>query len=130
MSQLESGVGGDVPLFCDVAATHSEILLVTESSRALYCWPCGSGKNGDTPPVSPHPLAYELKLSHGGIRLIKSSHIRTTVVMDSGDIATFYDPLLRGRFVMYVRTHLSMWYIAWATSKDNSYLTNITLKCE
>ena len=78
------------PPFQLVSATHSEALLVTMDTGVLYQW------SSDSDTARPYPLTEQLKLAHGGIQLLKSSDIRTTLVLDTGEIATFYDPLLRG----------------------------------
>ncbi len=82
--------------FSTVAALHSEILLVSTDRRQLYSWPC------DESAVSPvyHPLTKELGLSGEQVALLASSDVRATVVTESGKVATFYDALLRGVFVL------------------------------
>lgn len=81
---------GKAPPFRLVSATHSEALLVTKDTGVLYQW------SSDHDSARPYPLTDQLKLVHGGIQLLKSSDIRTTLVLDTGEIATFYDPLLQG----------------------------------
>ena len=90
VSQVEEGKLEKVPPFQLVSATHSEALLVTMDTGVLYQW------SSDCDNARPYPLTDQLKLVHGGIRLLKSSDIRTTLVLDTGEIATFYDPLLQG----------------------------------
>ena len=89
-SQVEGGNLEKAPPFQLVSATHSEALLVTMDTGVLYQW------SSDSDTARPYPLTEQLKLAHGGIQLLKSSDIRTTLVLDTGEIATFYDPLLRG----------------------------------
>ena len=83
--------------FVAMAAMHSEILLVNAGSRQLYSWSC----DGNSPSPSLHPLTDELGLTNERISIVASSDVRATVVTESGRVATFYDPLLRG---MYMQT--------------------------
>lgn len=94
-SQVEGGNLEKAPPFQLVAATHSEALLVTMDTGVLYQW------SSDSDTARPYPLTDQLKLAHGGIQLLKSSDIRTTLVLDTGEIASFYDPLLRGTIHVY-----------------------------
>ena len=77
--------------FSSISALHSEILLVESSTGQLYRWPCDDGGV-----AQPHPLIDELGLRNERIQLLSSSEIRASVLTESGRIATFYDPLLRG----------------------------------
>ena len=106
--------------FVDVAALHSEILLVTKEGKQLYrynnpqfldqfttsmeflmhttcvvvySWKCGQGESSNP---KPHPLSDKLGLTGEEIALIQSSECRVTVATTSGKLATFYDSLLRG----------------------------------
>lgn len=78
--------------FVTMAAMHSEILLVSSRERILYSWSCTDAQA----PPRPHPLNKDLGLEGERISLLESSDVRTTVVTESGRIATFYDSLLRG----------------------------------
>ena len=78
--------------FSDVAALHSEILLVGAVTGQLYSWPCDDGV------VNPrlHPFTDELGLAKERIAVLAASDIRASVVTMSGMVATFYDCLLKG----------------------------------
>lgn len=109
---------GKAPPFQLVSATHSEALLVTKDTGVLYQWP------SDHDSARPYPLTDQLKLVHGGIRLLKSSDIRTTLVLDTGEIATFYDPLLRGYCTRtHTRTHTSVHQSALMLSSAHRPIT-------
>ena len=85
---------GECPLFDAVAVMHSEILLVSKEGGFLYHWPCVN--QGGVSKARPHPLTESLNLGNGGIYILKSSNVRASVVLKTGEIATFYDPILRG----------------------------------
>ena len=93
--------------FVAMAQLHSEILLVSAESRQLYSWSCtdqNSVPSSRSPSLVPHPLMEELGLSSERVSLIESSDVRATVVTESGKVATFYDALLRGKYIVYVCT--------------------------
>ena len=73
-----------------MAAMHSDILLVDESTRQLFSWSCEPSSTIATP----HPFTQELGLQGECIMQVASSDIRATVVTESGKITTFYDRLL------------------------------------
>ena len=98
-SQVEGGNLEKAPPFQLVSATHSEALLVTMDTGVLYQW------SSDSDTARLYPLTDQLKLAHGGIQLLKSSDIRTTLVLDTGEIATLYDPLLRGTYRACILAH-------------------------
>ena len=76
-----------------MAVMHSEVVLVDELAHQLFSWSCEPGATVATP----HPLTKELGLQDERIMQLGSSDVRTTVVTDSGKIATFYDQLLQGK---------------------------------
>ena len=78
--------------FSDVAALHSEILLVGAVSGQLYSWPCDEGVLN----ARLHPFTDELGLAKERIAVLATSEIRASVVTVSGMVVTFYDCLLRG----------------------------------
>jgi len=74
-----------------MAAMHSEILLVDQSTRQLYRWSCEQGVTIATP----HPLIKELGLTGEHIIHLASSAVRATMVTRSKKIATFHDHILQ-----------------------------------
>ena len=79
--------------FVAMATLHSEILLVSAGSRQLYSWSC----DGTSPSPTPHPLIGDLRLTDERIAVLGSSDVRSTIVTESGKVATFYDSLLRSK---------------------------------
>lgn len=82
--------------FSMVAVTHSEVLLVSGSTGWLYSWSC----EDNVVSAKLHPLTEELGLTNERIALLSASEIRVSIVTESGKVATFYDPLLRGETLL------------------------------
>ena len=78
--------------FSDVAALHSEILLVGAATGQLYSWPCDDG----VVDARLHPFTDELGLAGERVAVLATSEIRASIVTVSGMVMTFYDSLLRG----------------------------------